>query len=59
MKTEFHSFLKLTEQNGSIENLKIIKDLKISEATLRRDLISWKKQKLKESERECYFKKGC
>jgi len=30
--------LKLIEQNGSIENSKIIKDLKISEATLRRDL---------------------
>ena len=36
--------LKLTEQNGSIENSKIIKDLKISEATLRRDLAYLEKE---------------
>jgi len=36
--------LKLIEQNGSIENSKIIKDLKISEATLRRDLAYLEKE---------------
>ena len=36
--------LKLIEQNGSIENSKIIKDLKISEATLRRDLAHLEKE---------------
>lgn len=30
--------LKIIEENGSVENSKIIKDLNISEATLRRDL---------------------
>lgn len=36
--------LKLIEQNGSVENSKIIKDLKISEATLRRDLAYLEKE---------------
>ena len=36
--------LKLIETQGSIENSKIIKDLKISEATLRRDLAYLEKE---------------